>query len=84
MGRATKPDKERAKNSGLPAYPGEIAAIKDAARAEKFKGPFDFVRDCVIKRDHPATRGKISEPRQNQRQSSDPVLAPSTRRRPRA
>lgn len=66
MGRPSKPENQRVKNAGFAAYPQEITAIKRAAAAKKFKAPFDYVRDLVIKDDHPTVRGLIEVPRKTQ------------------
>lgn len=81
MGRPSIPQEKRARNAGLTAYPHEIEAMKDAAAAEKFEGPFDFVRDCVIRRDHPKTRGKMKAPRKIQKEKPDPARSPNSPRR---
>jgi hypothetical protein len=75
MGRPSKPEAEKAKNAGFTAYPQEIEAIHDVARAKRFKAPFDYVRSLVIKDDHPKSRGKIVRPRKIP--SAKPGLPPS-------
>lgn len=62
-GRPQKPHSERARNAGFSAYPREIAAIERAARVGRFKTGFDFIRRLIITNGHPATEGKITEPR---------------------
>lgn len=78
MGRPAKPEEEKARNAGMTLYPAEIDAIEAAAKATCMKTSADFVRDAVIRRDHPKTRGKIIPPRRIPKSTSDQSRAPRT------
>jgi hypothetical protein len=78
MGRPSKPESQKAKHAGFTAYPQEIDAIHEVARAKRFKAPFDYVRSLIIKDDHPKARGKIVRPRKIPSATRDPLPSPHT------
>jgi hypothetical protein len=65
MGRPKKPKDLRARNAGFTAHPNEIEAIALVAADLGFKTSFDYIRDLIIRDDHPLMRGMIQTPRKS-------------------